>query len=51
MKKGDFIGIGMEANLAEKAIFDQCTTPLSRIYSSAIFLSLAKPTSWPAVQA
>lgn len=36
-EKGDFIGNGMEANLAEKAIFDQCTTPLSRISSSAIF--------------
>jgi hypothetical protein len=29
MKKGDFMRDGMEANLAEKAIFDQCTKPLS----------------------
>ena len=50
MKKGDFIENGMEANLAEKAIFDQCTTPLSRISISATFLSLVNPISWPVAE-
>jgi hypothetical protein len=49
MKKGDFIQDVMEANLAEKAIFDQCTTPLSRISNKAHFLKPTNATFWPAV--
>jgi hypothetical protein len=49
MKKGNFIRDGIEANLAEKAIFDQCTTPLSRISTNANFSTPTKATFWPAV--
>jgi hypothetical protein len=50
MKKGDFIGEILEANLAKKAIFDQCTTPLSRISNKAHFLNPTNVTYWPAVE-